>query len=342
MVTDDKGGELLYGLCGTTMAHGTNPLTGETKEIALHAGEKLTVYLHDGTSTESAESQNAGTQTAGNTTTAGTQSESGSTIEFKIEKVSEKDLPEEVLRLYADNPELLAQACKEAEWDEKIIAERIRELKEKENVTYVQQSGLQVEAGSADRLMQDLTTCPITVSTGSASKEYDGTALTAEGSITGLAPDETAEVKTASQTKVGSTSNTYEIEWGTAKSSNYIVSEGEIGTLTVTKRIVTVNLGGGTKDVGGNWYGPVVTATFSDGSAVEYVSEEGYGGDDTHLVEVTSQFWLGGEDGNDCLIVEVPSYKEPGTFTITPTRKDFNGDADYYDISYTNATLVLN
>ena len=76
------------------------------------------------------------------------------------------------------------------------------------------------------------------VSTPSASKVYDGTALTAaatESNVKGLVAGETAAIKaTGSQTEVGSSDNTYGgIEWGTAKASNYSVElEGE-GTLTV-------------------------------------------------------------------------------------------------------------
>ena len=76
------------------------------------------------------------------------------------------------------------------------------------------------------------------VSTPSASKVYDGTALTAaatESNVEGLVAGETAAVKaTGSQTEVGSSDNTYGgIEWGTAKASNYSVELEDEGTLTV-------------------------------------------------------------------------------------------------------------
>ena len=72
---------------------------------------------------------------------------------------------------------------------------------------------------------------PVTITTGSASKEYDGTALTKdEAEITGLVNKETATVTaTGSQTEVGSSANTYSIDWGTTKKDNYEVTEEQIG-----------------------------------------------------------------------------------------------------------------
>ena len=85
---------------------------------------------------------------------------------------------------------------------------------------------------------------PVTIATGSASKPYDGTALTKdEASITGLVNGEAATVTaTGSQTAVGSSDNTYSIDWGTTKASNYAITE-EFGTLEVTAATldITVN-----------------------------------------------------------------------------------------------------
>ena len=81
-----------------------------------------------------------------------------------------------------------------------------------------------------------ITPAPYSVTTESATKVYDGTALTAGGKIEGLLGGETANLKvTGSQTKVGASENTYTIEWtGTAKESNYKLESESIGTLTVT------------------------------------------------------------------------------------------------------------
>ena len=73
------------------------------------------------------------------------------------------------------------------------------------------------------------------VTTYSASKQYDGKALTAQGEVTELVNNETVTLTTnGSQTEVGSSTNTYELVWGTANEANYIVEE-ELGTLTVTE-----------------------------------------------------------------------------------------------------------
>ncbi len=81
----------------------------------------------------------------------------------------------------------------------------------------------------------------LTVTTPSAKKAYDGTALTTgskDASIKGFVNNEKAPFSvTGSQTKVGSSKNTYKIDWesseATAKQKNYQVSE-KLGTLTVT------------------------------------------------------------------------------------------------------------
>ena len=66
-----------------------------------------------------------------------------------------------------------------------------------------------------------------TVSTGSASKPYDGTPLTKdEASITGLASGDTATVTAdGTITDVGEVSNTYDIAWGDTNPDNYTRSE---------------------------------------------------------------------------------------------------------------------
>ena len=92
-------------------------------------------------------------------------------------------------------------------------------------------------AGSVDVTYQ-ITPAALTVSTPSASKVYDGEALAAEGSVSGFVAGESAPfATTGSQTLVGSSTNTYAIDWAaegaTAKQSNYVISE-ELGILTVT------------------------------------------------------------------------------------------------------------
>ncbi|MGN0076292.1 MAG: MBG domain-containing protein, partial [Parafannyhessea sp.] len=76
----------------------------------------------------------------------------------------------------------------------------------------------------------------LAVFTSSGTKIYDGTPLAAVkgAKLEGLVPGETAKlVATGSQTDAGSSSNTYQIQWGTANADDYQVSES-LGTLTVT------------------------------------------------------------------------------------------------------------
>ena len=93
-------------------------------------------------------------------------------------------------------------------------------------------------SGTTD-VTYEITPAPLTVTTGSATKTYDGKALTnAEATIDGLVNGEEATiVTTGSQTAVGSSQNTYEIAWEdertTALEGNYEITEENFGTLTV-------------------------------------------------------------------------------------------------------------
>ena len=85
----------------------------------------------------------------------------------------------------------------------------------------------------------EITKRQVIITTPTDSKVYEGTPLTAAGTISGFVNGETATfTTTGSQTEVGSTANTYSLTWdGTAKESNYKVVE-TIGTLTVTAQSI--------------------------------------------------------------------------------------------------------
>ena len=94
-------------------------------------------------------------------------------------------------------------------------------------------------SGTVTRTYQ-ITPAPYTVTTDSASKVFDGVALTAGGKVEGIVTGETYTLTmTGSQTIQGSCDNTYELTWGTAKQSNYELKSETIGTLTVTKQSIT-------------------------------------------------------------------------------------------------------
>ena len=88
-----------------------------------------------------------------------------------------------------------------------------------------------------------ITPAPLTVKTDSASKTYDGTALTAGGTVTGLVNGETVNfAATGSQTAVGHSENGYKLTFdGTALEGNYSVVNVELGTLTVNRRPTPVD-----------------------------------------------------------------------------------------------------
>ena len=78
-----------------------------------------------------------------------------------------------------------------------------------------------------------------TVTTDSATKTYSGTALTAGGKVEGIVSGETVEfTTTGSQTEVGTSKNTYELVWKSAKATNYTLAKESIGILKVKKQSI--------------------------------------------------------------------------------------------------------
>ena len=100
-------------------------------------------------------------------------------------------------------------------------------------------TGIKNYTGKATRTYS-ITPKTYTVTTESASKVYDGTALTAGGKVSGIIKGETVDfTMTGSQTSVGASDNTYELNWtGSAKESNYKHGKDSIGTLTVTAKSI--------------------------------------------------------------------------------------------------------
>ena len=85
----------------------------------------------------------------------------------------------------------------------------------------------------------EITPRPYTVTTESAEKVYDGTPLTAGGSIDGIVKDDVVEVRTTGkQINVGESKNTYELVWKGARKENYQLKEETLGTLKVTEQSI--------------------------------------------------------------------------------------------------------
>lgn len=80
---------------GTVHVIGTNPFTKEVKEIDVHAGQRITVYLYNDRNVDS--------------------------IEFFLEDITEHDLPEFMLRYLRENLKLLDKVVKETGWDKEWI-----------------------------------------------------------------------------------------------------------------------------------------------------------------------------------------------------------------------------
>ena len=183
-------------------------------------------------------------------------------------------------------------------------------------------------AGSIERAYR-ITPAPLTVSTPSASRVYNGNALTAAGTISGFVNGESAPFETTgSQTEVGTSDNTYAIDWAaagaTAKQANYTVSE-TVGKLTVTEfagRVVaTPGSYAGTYDgqahgvdvtVSGLPEGYSVKAAHSNAAATDATDEAGVTASVDELVIVNAQ----GEDVTGKLDIE----KQTGTIKIAPAE----------------------
>lgn len=204
----DIGTQVLYGICGTTWVYGTNPITGETKAIELQTGQSLTIELNS---------------------TGGADS-----IEFQIDNLSEEDLPAEILRIYAENPDLLAKAAAQIGWDIETLNARIAELPESTDRTTAK-GGLSVDSSITSGLIFDTVSAYMTIDT--QMTDYNARGLSGdEVRFCPVNVDSSITIKTTgSQTEVGESVNTYEIDWGNVNPSNYILSE-ELGKLTVTQR----------------------------------------------------------------------------------------------------------
>ena len=175
--------------------------------------------------------------------------------------------------------------------------------------------------GNFDRTYE-ITPATLTVTTPSANKVYDGTPLTAEGTISGFVNKETATfTTTGSQTEVGSSSNTYSIEWnGTAKSSNYQISK-TVGTLTVTENeneiVVTTKHSSYTYD--GLAHGTEVTVSdLPKGYSLEKAASSATATDVTTAIEATCDtLVIKNAEGKD-VTNNLKITKVPGSITITP------------------------
>ncbi len=90
-VSVDGEHESLIVTDGVVHVIGTNPVTGEVKEIDVKAGQRINVYLYNDRTVDS--------------------------IMFEVVEITERDLPEFVLERLRENRELLEKVCRETGWD---------------------------------------------------------------------------------------------------------------------------------------------------------------------------------------------------------------------------------
>jgi len=175
---------------------------------------------------------------------------------------------------------------------------------------------------------------PLTVTTQDAEKIYDGTPVTAGGTLGGLVNGETATLTVSgSQTEVGSSANTCVIAWdGTAKEANYALESETLGTLTVTEYAgeITVTTTGGTFVYDGKPHGATVSVSALPAGYILVAAESGAAATD---VTGSSGSAGGGMSGSipataDILVIQnaagvdvtnrLNTTKVDGSITITP------------------------
>ncbi len=299
--------EVLYGISGVTWVHGTNPVTTDTREIQLKAGEKLSVRLTDGEDDES--------------------------IAFQIEPVSETDLPEELLRLSADNPDLLARACQDADWDQELILSLIAALPT-ETPDRVEQSDLSMAPDDINRLMLDSANVRITIDSGI--NNYSGRILgQEEAHYNPVVLDPSIRVTaTGSQTDVGESINGYTIDWGSANPANYVLSE-DLGTLTVTPAPLTVTTGSASKEYDGTpLTSPVAQVAGLVADETAYAAATGTLTDAGTMPNTYTLTWDSANPSNYEVIESL------GTLTVTPNAAAITLTAESLTKTYDGQPLT--
>ena len=182
---DAAGSGCLWGLTGTVQVFGCNPLTGETAFAQVSAGQKLRVFLSDG---------------------------SAQTILFTVEPIPADQLPEALLRLLSSDEALLARACEEAGWDQADLEARIAALSDG-------------TAAEEERLIENCANVKIMIDSAVTDYSGVPLRLEEAEYIGIHHQEGIGVTATGSQTEAGSSPNTYTIEWGSAKPENYAISE---------------------------------------------------------------------------------------------------------------------
>lgn len=178
--------------------------------------------------------------------------------------------------------------------------------------------GLGVYNQSSATVTYKITPAPLTITTGSDSKPYDGTPLTKEGvKVDGLVNDETlAAEATGTQTNAGTSSNGYRLDWDakgtTAKQSNYKIVSETLGNLTVNKLKLTIK---------------------ADDAKRPYNGME--------LTKDTYTVTGGTPAKGDFTVTVTGSQKDAGNSANVPAITYADGKTDNYEITLANGTLTV-
>jgi hypothetical protein len=183
---------------------------------------------------------------------------------------------------------------------------------------------------------------PLTITTGSAEKVYDGTPLTnSEVTVSGdvLEQVDFSSVKITADgsiTDVGEADNTYTIDWGEEDADNYSVTD-ELGKLKVTAFPVVFDLNAPETSNTDPWIPEGVTFSYDGG---KYYPEEetvvGSPGEEEYYLK--DIFDLPGGK----VTVKTPAVSGEGTHTLKPELDFASGNKESnYDISYTNNTVKI-
>ena len=203
----DIGAHALCAASGNIQVYLTDPFTGEPAHLELPAGKRLTVSVREVNGTK--------------------------TFCYDITEMSEKDIPEDILRLYARNPEMMALACEAAGWDLAQVREMAASLPAAGSAN-VEAAGMDMPEGVASRLIVD--SVDVRVIADSDGKDYNGRSLgTEEAKYYPVRLPEITVTATGTITLPGSCDNTYEIRWGEGVDPDHYVIYEELGTLTVTE-----------------------------------------------------------------------------------------------------------
>ena len=311
------GTESMIGVSGSVWVHGANPLTGEVRELMLGTGQRLSVSL--------------------------TNENGADSISFTVETLTVDEIPDDVLQVYAQNPDLMAQAIEDTGWDEAALLARVRAV-EKPEETAVMQNGLSVPAAVKDDVLTDSSNVRINID--SNVTNYNTRPLTEdEAHFVPITLDPSIKVTaTGSQTAVGESENAYEIDWGNANKNNYEIIF-DPGKLTVTPLELDVNIGGGSATYSGGVFSPNPSITYLNGA---HAGERVYGTrhsaeaavSDTSLnSSMMYDFLLFTGDTVTLTISGMGS--EPGTYTLSGSVRVASENGGSVSASYSNATVTI-